>query len=127
RRFQGVLESLQNGDDLGATELRLGLRSKGTRRELLLVHNGASISLLHVGAMVLPWVSTKADDPTLSGRFGIGQQTLRALGGPIAAHCNPYHFQMDETPSVVDPEPSIPGFYNADRRETLLLVPLRRE
>src|SRR5438045_4043830 len=30
RPFQGLLESLQNGDDLGATELRVGLRSKGT-------------------------------------------------------------------------------------------------
>jgi hypothetical protein len=127
RPFQGILESLQNGDDLGATELRVGVRRNGSQRELLVVHNGDPISLLHVGAMVLPWVSTKADDPTLSGRFGIGQKTLRALGGPIAVHCNPYHFQMDETPSVVDPEPSIPGFYDAARRETLLLVPLRRE
>jgi hypothetical protein len=64
---------------------------------------------------------------TLSGRFGIGRQTLPALGGPIAAHCNPYHLQMDGTPSVVEPESSIPGFYDAARRETLLLVPLRRE
>ena len=59
---------------------------------------GRQVGLAVIGAMVLPWVSTKADDPTLSARFGIGQKTLRGLGGPIAAHCNPYHFQMDETP-----------------------------
>src|SRR5262249_2418108 len=85
------------------------------------------ISLLHVGAMVLPWVSTKVDDPDLSGRFGSGQKTLRALGGPISAHCDPYHFRMDETPSVIDPVSSIPGFYDAGRRETLLVVPLHHE
>lgn len=127
RPFQGILESLQNGDDLGATELRVGLRRKGRYRELLVVHDGDPISLRHAGAMVLPWVSTKAEDPTLSGRFGIGQKTLRALGGPIAAHCNPYHFQMDEIPSIVEAESPIPGFYDANRRETLLVVPLRRE
>lgn len=127
RPFQGVLESLQNADDLGATDLRIGLRRKGRHRELLIVHNGDPITLFHVGAMVLPWVSTKADDATLSGRFGIGQKTLRTLGGPIAVHCNPYHFQMEETPSVLPAEPSISGFYDADRRETLVLVPLRRE
>src|SRR5204863_130015 len=38
-----------------------------------------------------------------------------------------YHFQLDETPSVIDAESSIHGFYDADRRETLLVVPLRRE
>src|SRR4051794_30169613 len=44
RPFQGVLESLQNGDDLGATELRVGLRRKGPQKDLLIVHNGDSIS-----------------------------------------------------------------------------------
>lgn len=127
RPFQGVLESLQNADDLGAIDLRIGLRQNARHRELLIVHDGDPITLLHVGAMVLPWVSTKADDPKLSGRFGIGQKTLRTLGGPTAVHCNPYHFQMEETPSVVAPEPSISGFYDADRRETLVVIPLRSE
>jgi hypothetical protein len=45
----------------------------------------------------------------------------------LRSPCTPYHFRMDETPSVVEPELSIPGFYDADRRETLLLVPLRHE
>src|SRR6266571_6377232 len=62
RPFQGIVESIQNGDDLAATELRVALRGGLRRRDLLVVHNGAPISLLHVGAMVLPWVSTKADD-----------------------------------------------------------------
>lgn len=124
RPFQGIVESIQNGDDLGATELRVGLRVRRRRTELLIVHNGSPISLLHVGAMVLPWVSTKVDDPAASGRFGIGQKTLRALGGPIDAHCHPYHFRMDEVPTVCRPEEAIPGFYDPSARETMLVVPL---
>ncbi len=127
RPFQGIVESIQNGDDLGATELRVALRVNEARRELLIVHNGAPISLEHVGAMVLPWVSTKADDPSASGRFGIGQKTLRALGGPIDAHCDPYHFRMDEVPAPCPPEPAVDGFYDPSDRETLLVVPLDDE
>jgi hypothetical protein len=127
RPFQGIVESIQNGDDQGASEFRVALRQKRRRRELLIVHNGPPISLVHVGAMILPWVSTKIDDPLASGRFGIGQNTLRALGGPIDAHCHPYHFRMDEVPVVCPPEPEIAGFYNPGMRETLLIVPLDAE
>ena len=127
RPFQGIMESVQNADDLGATELRVALRVCGQRHELLIAHNGAPISLRHVGAMVLPWVSTKIDDPDASGRFGIGQKTLRALGGPIAAHCRPYHFRMDDTPRACPSEPLIPGVYDPAERETLLVVPLNAE
>jgi hypothetical protein len=127
RKYQGIQEVLQNADDLDATELRVGLRGSKSHPELLIVHDGNPVSLVHVGAMVLPWVTTKAEDPTLSGRFGIGQKTLGALGGPIAVHCKPYHFQMDETPAIIEPAASISGFYDADRRETLVVVPLRPE
>ena len=127
RPFQGIVESIQNGDDLDASELRLAVRLNGPRRELLIAHNGAPISLVHVAAMVLPWVTTKADDPGASGRFGIGQKTLRALGGPIDAHCDPYHFRMDEVPTPCPPEPAIGGFYDPAARETLLIVPLYDE
>src|SRR5687768_18593684 len=35
RPFQGILESIQNGDDLGAKELRIAIRRRGRKRELL--------------------------------------------------------------------------------------------
>jgi hypothetical protein len=127
RPFQGIVESIQNGDDLRARELLVAVRKKGRRRELLIVHNGAPISLPHVGAMVLPWVSTKTDDPYASGRFGSGQKTLRALGGPIAAHCSPYHFEMGEIPTVCPPEAEIAGLYDPSARNTLLVIPLDDE
>ncbi len=77
--------------------------------------------------MVLPWVSTKTDDPYASGRFGSGQKTLRALGGPIAAHCSPYHFEMGEIPTVCSPEAELAGFYDPSARNTLLVIPLDAE
>jgi hypothetical protein len=124
RPFQGIIESIQNADDLEASELRVAVRTVGDREELLIAHDGDPVSLRHVGAMVLPWVSTKADDPFASGRFGIGQKTLRALGGPIEANCAPYHFRMDEVPIPCPAEPAIPGVYDPAAHETLLVVPL---
>src|ERR1700692_4537686 len=101
RLFQGLSEALQNADDLGASSLRIVLRCE-PRRELLLIHNGKPVSLAHVGAMVLPWLSTKVDDVQASGRFGIGQKTLKALGGPLEMHCAPFHFAMlDEAPEWI--------------------------
>ena len=127
RLFQGLSESLQNADDLGASELRIVLRNR-SYRELLLVHNGDPVSLAHVGAMVLPWLSTKADDDGASGRFGIGQKTLKALGGPLEMHCTPFSFVMrDDTPEWVEPALPIADFYRPEERDTMLVVPLNDE
>ena len=127
RLFQGLSESLQNADDLGASELRIVLRSR-SYRELLLIHNGDPVSLAHVGAMVLPWLSTKADDDGASGRFGIGQKTLKALGGPLEMHCTPFSFVMrDDTPEWVKPALPVIDFYRPDERDTMLIVPLNDE
>jgi hypothetical protein len=124
RLFQGLSESLQNADDLEATELRIVLRRQ-PRRELLLIHNGKPVSLAHVGAMVLPWLSTKAGDEQASGRFGIGQKTLKALGGPLEMHCAPFHFVMlDDAPAWTDPATAIVGLYHPNARDTMLIVPL---
>lgn len=127
RLFQGLSESLQNADDLGASELRIVFRRQ-PRRELLLIHNGKPVSLAHVGAMVLPWLSTKIGDEQASGRFGIGQKTLKALGGPLEMHCSPFHFIMlDDAPAWTDPASSIAGSYQPEARDTMLIVPLENE
>lgn len=124
RPFQGLSEALQNADDLGATELRIAIRRQ-PRLELLIVHNGKPVSLAHLGAMVLPWLSTKANDDSASGRFGIGQKTLKALGSPLEMHCAPFHFVMhDDGPEAYAPSPLIDGVYDPACRETMLIVPL---
>jgi hypothetical protein len=128
RPFQGILEVLQNADDVQATEVRLAFRENSGRTELLIVHDGTPLSLTDVTAMTVPWVTTKTNDPALSGRFGIGQMTLLALGRPIDAHCHPYHFRVAETvPIAVTPEQPIPGIYDPAKRETLLVIPVDPE
>jgi len=127
RPFQGLSEALQNADDLGASELRIGLRHS-LRQELLIIHNGKPVSLAHLGAMVLPWLSTKATDDEASGRFGIGQKTLKSLGGPLEMHCAPFHFVMlDEAPEIVEPAKFVKGVYDPQLRETMLIVPLHAD
>jgi hypothetical protein len=124
RPFQGLTETLQNADDLGATVVRFAYRSS-PRPELLLIHDGRPVKLKDMGAMVLPWLSAKDDDDEASGRFGIGQKTLQALGGPIAMHCPPYHFEMRaDHPVSTEAQAAIPGVYDPEARETLLSVPL---
>lgn len=124
RPFQGFIECLQNADDLDATRLHIAYRGK-SRRELLIVHDGTPVTLANVGAMLLPWLSTKDGDAEAAGRFGIGQRTLRALGGPIALHASPFHFVIDgDGPLSVDPYPDVDGLYQTGRRDTMLVVPL---
>lgn len=124
RPFQGLVECLQNADDLDATCLHIAYRALPTP-ELLIVHNGTPVTLANVAAMLLPWLSTKKDDADASGRFGIGQRTLESLGGPISVHAPPFHFAIHGTgPQAVAPYPDVPGLYQASRRDTLLAIPL---
>ena len=125
RPFQGILECLQNADDLGATELRVTVRRE-PRRELLIAHDGKPVSLADAAAMSLPWLSTKRGDAQSSGRFGIGQQTLRALGDTIEVHSPPFHFELqDDGPRVACAGEGIRSTYNPEARETIVAVPLR--
>lgn len=124
RPFQGLAECLQNADDLGATSLRIAYRTL-PRRELLIVHDGSPVTLANVGAMLLPWLTTKDDDPEASGRFGIGQRTLSSLGGPIGMHAPPFHFVMgDEVSGPCEPEAEVGKVYEPALRHTMLVIPL---
>ena len=110
RPFQGITEVMQNADDLGAASVRVAIRPTVSGRDLLIVHDGSPLRLEDVGAMVLPWLTTKSRDPSMSGRFGIGQKTLLALGGPIEVHCQPFHFKVEQgRPIWCRPEPAAEG------------------
>jgi hypothetical protein len=127
RPFQGIVEALQNADDLAANELRVAVRKRGRTRELLMAHDGDRVRLDHVGAMVLPWLTTKEDDPDASGRFGIGQETLRALGGPLEVHCAPFQFRIaPDGPVTCGSVQAIKGVYAPARHDTVFIVPLDR-
>jgi hypothetical protein len=125
--FHGVVEVLQNADDVGATQLRLAVRVRDGRKCLCFIHDGAPIRLPDVIAMSLAFVSTKGDDPFQKGRFGIGLKTLRALGSTLRVHSGPYHVGMSLTRSEIALcEASRLGknLFDGQRGETLLELEL---
>ena len=84
----GLLELVQNADDQRASRLRFGLRRKSSRRELLAAHDGDPITLSDIAAMCVAFVSTKRDDPGMTGKFGIGLKTLSRLADRFEVHCS---------------------------------------
>jgi hypothetical protein len=111
--FQGLVEVLQNADDLGARELRFALSEHSSGRRLLIVHDGAPVTCHHVLAMTLPYLTTKTGDAEQKGRFGIGLKTLRRISHQISIHSAPYHFTADGLELIeIPPAKSITGFYD---------------
>ena len=88
--LQGLAEIVQNADDVEATEIRLQFRPG----ELVASHNGNPVRLAHVLALATPWLTTKAGEAALMGRFGIGLTTLRSLSATFEVHCDPYHVRF---------------------------------
>ena len=52
-QFQGLIEAIQNADDVGATEVRFALRETRAGRQLLIVHNGQPITCHNVLPMAV--------------------------------------------------------------------------
>ncbi len=126
-QFQGLIEIIQNADDLRATEVRFAFRDNGERRQLLIVHDGQPVTCHHVLAMALPYLTTKTHRTDQRGRFGIGLKTLNRIALSIAIHSEPYHFSGHQTSlSRLEPEPALPGFYDPDR-DTLFAIDLAQE
>jgi hypothetical protein len=123
--FQGLVEVIQNADDLGATEVRFAVRKGAEKTELLIVHNGAPVTCHHVLAMALAFLTTKTNQPDQRGRFGIGLKTLRRIAASISIHSAPYHFSGDQSAlHSLASEPVIPGFYDATR-DTMVVLELK--
>lgn len=122
--FQGIVEVLQNADDLGATNVRIALRAENGQRQLLIIHDGSPVTCHHVLAMTLPYLTTKLGDAEQKGRFGIGLKTLRRISSRMAIHGAPYHFSAQGLDVVAEPaaEP-IAAFY-APAVDTMLVLDL---
>ena len=74
----------------------------------------------------MPWITTKSDDSTATGRHGIGLMTLRSLSSSLQVHCAPYHVQLDESVlSAVNA--AQPPSWLAEEGWTVLHVPLARK
>lgn len=125
--FQGFREIVQNADDLGATSVRFGVRTRDGQRQLLVVHDGHPVELMHVLPMVYPAISTRRNQASAKGRFGVGLKTLTRLGANLTIHSAPYHFASRNNLAVrTAPAPTIPGFYSAET-DTLLTLDLNDE
>jgi hypothetical protein len=126
-RFQGLVEVIQNGDDLSATEVRFALREHGGSQQLLVVHNGFPVTCQHVLGMSLPYLTTKTNRIDQRGRFGIGLKTLDRIAEAIAVHSAPYHFSGNQLSLAGrDPEPALDGFYDSTK-DTLLVLDLKAD
>lgn len=94
-QFQGLIECVQNADDVRASEVCFALRVIDGVRQLLIVHNGQPVIFHHVLSMALPFMTTKTDRDDQRGRFGIGLKTLKRIAHTVAIHSAPYHFSGD--------------------------------
>lgn len=123
----GLIEMIQNADDLGAHTVRIAV-DDGPPRRLLLTHDGARVQAKHVYAMTVGLVSTKGDDAIAIGKFGIGLQTLIRLAGEFEVHCPPYHFAIaDMLIRAVGERPGYPRFWDAGHPDTLFAMRLRED
>ena len=123
-QFQGLVEVIQNADDVRANEVRFMLRNNDGKSQLMVVHDGQPVACQHVLGMALPFITTKLQRIDQRGRFGIGLKTLRRIASAIAVHSAPYHFTGDQLSLArVEPEPGLPGFYDP-ASDTLLVLNL---
>jgi hypothetical protein len=123
--LQGIVEVIQNADDLLGTEVRFALRDGDKGRQLLIVHNGQPVTCQHVLAMVIPYFTTKEEEADQRGRFGIGLKTLGRIAPWMSIHSEPYHFSSDQVSLArVAAEPAIPDFYDP-ARDTMIVLRLK--
>lgn len=94
-QFQGIIEVIQNADDVRATEVRFTIRDTPDGRQLLIVHNGEPVTCHNVLGMALPYLTTKTERTDQRGRFGIGMKTLKRIADSVGIHSAPYHFSGD--------------------------------
>ena len=124
--FRGLIEVVQNADDLGACEVRVAFQKRQGKDMLLIAHDGDHVRLEDVIAMTLHFISTKRDNPDAKGRFGVGLKTLGRLGNRLSVHCPPYNFTIENN-SVYGCESArmFGGFYDPRSTDTLLELVLR--
>lgn len=122
--FQGIIEVIQNADDVRAMQVWFALRPTKAGKQLLLVHDGAPVTCLNVLGMVLPYQTSKTNRTDQRGRFGIGMKTLLRIADSLSVHSAPYHFSCNQLDfHRLPPEPALPGFYDP-AKHTLIVVEL---
>ncbi|MGW2677857.1 sacsin N-terminal ATP-binding-like domain-containing protein [Streptomyces sp. NPDC001436] len=117
--LQGLSEIVQNADDLKASTVRVLVRDT----ELLVAHDGNPVRLPDVMALAMPWLTSKADDPDATGRFGIGLMTLRRLSPVLEVFCGFYRVRIGDPDVSLAAPFSVPASF-AEDGWTVLRIPL---
>ena len=80
----------------------------------------------HVLPMSFAFLSTKREFGEATGKFGVGLQTLKTLGGRLEVHCPPYPFVVEGSQVRRIPgRRAIAGVYAPSKFDTLLALQLR--
>ncbi len=88
-----IYELLQNAEDAGASKVRFILNKDNATFE----HNGNRLfSLKDVEAITSIGFSTKKDDPTSIGKFGIGFKAVFAYTATPEVESDEYHFRIQD-------------------------------
>ena len=86
-----IYELLQNAEDARATEVRFILKEDGVEFE----HNGSQLFTLEdVKSITSIGVSTKKNDPTSIGKFGVGFKAVFAYTSTPEIESGKYHFRI---------------------------------
>lgn len=86
-----IYELLQNAEDAQATEVRFVLQEDRVEFE----HNGDRLfSIEDVEAITGLGISTKKDDPTNIGKFGVGFKAVFAYTATPEIRSGPFHFRI---------------------------------
>ena len=85
-----IYELLQNAEDAQATEVRFILQEDGVEFE----HNGRLFSIEDVEAITGIGITTKKDDPTNIGKFGVGFKAVFAYTSTPEIASGKYHFRI---------------------------------
>ena len=100
-----IYELLQNAEDPQATVVRFTLRSESVDFE----HDGQRLfNLKDVESITSIGASTKRDDPTQIGKFGVGFKAVFAYTNTPEIHSGKYHFQIHDlvVPEGVESHPT---------------------
>ena len=86
-----IFELLQNAEDAQATEVRFILQEDGVEFE----HNGDRLfSIADVEAITSIGITTKRDDPTNIGKFGVGFKAVFAYTSTPEVASGEFHFRI---------------------------------
>jgi hypothetical protein len=112
-----IFELLQNAEDACATEVSFDLSST----MISVNHNGTKLfNIEDVRGITGIGISTKRDDPTSIGKFGVGFKAVFAYTNSPEIYSGNYHFCINDlvVPEVVQDRPS-----NHNKYETLFCFP----